>query len=130
MEQVGAEPNLIYSTLHTKAYNHTIGTQKSAQRLVPTQLHRLPSLPARLAAQFDHHRGRRSRHLASRSGQPGDGKAQWPFDAPFDLILNLAIGGDWAGQKGIDDAALPQRMAGRLRPDLAELAATRPAQTR
>ena len=36
MEQVGAEPNLIYSTLHTKAYNHTIRTQKSAQRLVPT----------------------------------------------------------------------------------------------
>ena len=68
MEQVGAEPNLIYSTLHTKAYNHTIRTQKSAQRLVADQLHRLPSLPARLAAQFDHHRGRRSRHLAQSSG--------------------------------------------------------------
>ena len=42
--------------------------------------------------------------------QPTDGKAEWPFDAPFDLILNLAIGGDWASQKGIDDAAMPQRM--------------------
>ncbi len=42
--------------------------------------------------------------------QPNDGQAEWPFDAPFDMILNLAIGGDWASQKGIDDAAFPQRM--------------------
>jgi hypothetical protein len=27
------------------------------------------------------------------------------------MILNLAIGGDWASQKGIDDAAFPQRMS-------------------
>ena len=52
--------------------------------------------------------------------QPGDGKAEWPFDAPFDMILNLAIGGDWAGQKGIDDAALPQRMDDRLRSGVAD----------
>ena len=42
--------------------------------------------------------------------KPSDGTAEWPFDAPFDLILNLAVGGDWASQKGIDDAAFPQRM--------------------
>ena len=26
------------------------------------------------------------------------------------MILNLAIGGNWAAAKGIDDAAMPQRM--------------------
>jgi hypothetical protein len=26
------------------------------------------------------------------------------------MILNLAIGGDWGGAKGIDNAAMPQRM--------------------
>jgi beta-glucanase (GH16 family) len=40
--------------------------------------------------------------------QPG-GKGAWPFTVPFRLILNLAMG-DWAGAKGVDDAALPQRM--------------------
>ena len=40
---------------------------------------------------------------------PG-GRGAWPFDRPFHLILNLAIGGNWAGSKGIDDAALPERM--------------------
>jgi hypothetical protein len=33
----------------------------------------------------------------------------WPFDGPQYLILNLAIGGGWGGQKGIDDAIFPAR---------------------
>lgn len=31
----------------------------------------------------------------------------WPFDQPFYLIANLAIGGSWGGMKGIDNSALP-----------------------
>jgi len=34
----------------------------------------------------------------------------WPFDVPFHLILNLAVGGTWGGAKGIDDEVFPQRM--------------------
>jgi licheninase len=26
------------------------------------------------------------------------------------MILNLAIGGDWGGEKGIDDRSMPQEM--------------------
>ena len=33
----------------------------------------------------------------------------WPFDKPQYLILNLAIGGAWGGQKGVDDAIFPAR---------------------
>ena len=44
-----------------------------------------------------------------RNDQPG-GRGAWPFDAPFHLILNLAMGGSWAAARGMDDAALPQRM--------------------
>jgi beta-glucanase (GH16 family) len=40
--------------------------------------------------------------------EPG-GDAVWPFDKPQYLILNLAIGGSWGGQKGIDDSAFPAR---------------------
>ena len=47
----------------------------------------------------------------------GNAKILWSLDDSAtdalgvnDLILNLAIGGDWAGAKGIDDAAMPQRM--------------------
>jgi beta-glucanase (GH16 family) len=33
----------------------------------------------------------------------------WEFDRKHYLLLNLAIGGEWGGQKGIDAAAFPQR---------------------
>jgi beta-glucanase (GH16 family) len=35
---------------------------------------------------------------------------EWPFDQPFYLKLNIAIGGDWGGINGIDDSAFPQKM--------------------
>jgi len=40
----------------------------------------------------------------------GSGREAWPFDRPFQLILNVAVGGDWGGAEGVDDAAFPQRM--------------------
>ncbi|MCH8615273.1 glycoside hydrolase family 16 protein [Sphingomonas sp. SM33] len=109
MEQVGAEPNLIYASLHTGLFNHVKKTQRSAQKLLPTscsEFHRyqLDWRPDSITIGVDD-RG----ILRVRNDQPG-GKGAWPFDTPFKMILNLAIGGDWAGAKGIDDAAMPQRM--------------------
>ncbi len=40
---------------------------------------------------------------------PYTGGDAWPFDKDQYLILNLAIGGAWGGQKGIDDAIFPQK---------------------
>jgi len=34
----------------------------------------------------------------------------WPFDSPMHLLLNIAVGGGWGGQKGVDDTIFPQRM--------------------
>ena len=33
--------------------------------------------------------------------------SQWPYDSPFFLIINLAIGGDWGGVQGIDNSIFP-----------------------
>ena len=35
----------------------------------------------------------------------GAGRDEWPFDRPFHLVINLAVGGDWGGQAGIDEPA-------------------------
>jgi beta-glucanase (GH16 family) len=109
MEQVGAEPNLIYSSLHTKLFNHTINTQRSAQKLVPTSctafhVYQLDWRPDSITIGVDGHG-----ILRVRNNVPG-GKGAWPFFAPYKMILNLAIGGDWAAAKGIDNEAMPQRM--------------------
>lgn len=109
MEQVGAEPNLDYASLHTKLFNHMNDTQRSAQKLVPTSctafhVYQLDWRPHSITIGVD---GRGI--LRVLDNRPG-GKGAWPFFTPFKMILNLAIGGDWAGAKGIDDAAMPQRM--------------------
>ena len=35
---------------------------------------------------------------------------RWPFDEQFHFILNIAVGGNWGGIKGIDDNAFPTKM--------------------
>ncbi len=40
-----------------------------------------------------------------------EGWEEWPFDKPFHLILNVAVGGAWGRAGGpIDDTVFPQRM--------------------
>lgn len=36
-----------------------------------------------------------------------DSPLEWPFDQPYYLILNLSLGGPWAGKNGVDDASAP-----------------------
>ena len=35
---------------------------------------------------------------------------RWPFDQKFHFILNIAVGGNWGGLKGINDTAFPAKM--------------------
>ena len=109
MEMVGWDPNVIHATLHTGAFNHNKGTQRGAQRTVPdacTAFHnyQLDWQPDTITIGID---GRAVMQV--RNDQPG-GAAAWPFTTPYDLILNLAVGGDWGGKMGVDDAVFPQRM--------------------
>jgi beta-glucanase (GH16 family) len=32
------------------------------------------------------------------------------FDQPFHLLLNVAVGGNWGGAKGIDESVFPATM--------------------
>lgn len=109
MEMVGWDPNVIHATLHSGAFNHARGTQRGAQVRVPTSctaFHRyqLDWRPDAITIGIDDRA-----HMRVANDQPG-GAAAWPFTRPYELILNVAVGGDWGGQKGIDAAAFPQRM--------------------
>jgi beta-glucanase (GH16 family) len=109
LEQVGSQPNVAHATLHTALFNHTRHNGRGAETPVPTAcsaFHRyqLAWTPQAITIGVDDRA-----YMRVRNDQPG-GRGAWPFDTPFYLILNLAMGGDWAAAKGIDDAALPQRM--------------------
>ncbi|WP_343525883.1 glycoside hydrolase family 16 protein [Sphingomonas sp.] len=110
MEMVGWDPNMIHATMHSALYNHVRKTQRGAQVPVAgacTAYHRyqLDWTPKAITIGVD---GRA--YMRVKNDQPG-GAGAWPFTRPYSLILNLAVGGDWGGAKGIDDKALPQRMA-------------------
>lgn len=114
MEHVGMDPRIIHANLHTGLFNHVKGTQRGASKPLPTacdQFHdyQLHWQPGSISIGFDG-----QAFFRVLDNQPGGGelgrRGAWPFDGPFHLILNLAMGGDWAGQKGIDNEALPQRM--------------------
>jgi len=34
----------------------------------------------------------------------------WPFDKPQYLLLNIAVGGSWGGNQGVDDSIFPATM--------------------
>ena len=109
VEMVGWDPNVVHATLHSGAYNHAKGTQRGAQRRVPTactafHTYQLDWRPDVITIGVD---GRG--YMRVRNDRPG-GHAAWPFTRPYELILNVAVGGDWGGQKGIDNSSFPQAM--------------------
>src|SRR5262245_39789250 len=107
MEHVGFDPGRIHATIHTKAYNHVQGTAKGNSTVVSApdaEFHVYSANWAQDRVEFFVD-GQRYFMFAREAG----GDAVWPFDKPQYLILNLAIGGSWGGQRGIDDDAFPAR---------------------
>ena len=106
MENVGFDPLLVHASIHTTAYNHTIGTQKTASTTVadPADFHVYAAdwYPDRIEISADG-----VVYFTFRN--EGTGTSTWPFDQPQYLLINLAIGGSWGGQRGIDDARFPHR---------------------
>lgn len=109
MEHVGYDMQRIHGTVHTKAYYWANWTQRKASiegRAVESQFHvySLEWTPEYITISYDG-----IPYFFYRNDQTG--WQSWPFDHPYHLILNLAIGGAWGRAGGpIDDAIFPVRM--------------------
>ena len=106
MEEVGYDPNVILSTVHCKAYNHSIGTQKSGTIKVPTAQTEFHVYAVEWTEDFIKGYVDGKCYFTFDNDKKGN-KNTWPFNAAFYLKLNLAWGGDWGGAQGIDESALP-----------------------
>ena len=109
MEFVGFDPHTIHANVHTEAYNHAIGTAQgdSIEAEAPWDEFHLYGIEwdeKRIDFFFD------DEVYFTYEKEADAGEAEWPFDQPFYLILNVAIGGAWGGQQGIDDDIFPERM--------------------
>lgn len=108
MEQVGFDPFNIHFSAHTKAFNWVLNTQKTSIVNIPSATsafhkYRLDWTPYALRGYYDD-------VLIFTFVNDGNGFQDWPFDKPFHLLLNLAIGGDWGGQQGVDNSIFPISM--------------------
>ena len=109
MEHVGYQPNVVHSTVHTKAFNHAIGTQRGASTTVPTATtafheYAVEWEPNEIRGYVD------DELYFTFENRDGYSWEQWPFDRDFHLLLNVAVGGDWGGSQGVDDSVFPQAM--------------------
>lgn len=110
MEHVGFDEGVVHGTIHCEAYNHSKGTQKGDQisvKNVTSDFHLYAT--EWTASQIDFFVDDQKFYSVQKSVL-GSTEAQWPFDQPFFLILNVAVGGAWGGQKGVDETIWPQRM--------------------
>lgn len=108
MEHVGFEPRVIHNSVHTKAFNWGRGTQRTASFTddsVCGQFHRYQLLWTPTVLLFGFNDQPKFLFEKKRSGD-----SRWPFDKDMHLLLNVAVGGDWGGRKGIDDNAMPARL--------------------
>lgn len=108
MENVGYLPDSVYSSVHTKLFNHVKGTQVTKGLLCNTlstdfHVYGLEWNSEKMDFYFDH------QLLLTFKNNHG-GPDAWPFDRRFHLILNLAVGGNWGGKKGVDPGIWPQQM--------------------
>lgn len=100
MEHVGYDMGNIVGTIHTEAYNHSIGTQKGktiAVENVDTEFHvyAIDWTEEEIIWYIDSVEYYREKN-------PTQTYKEWPFDKQFHLILNIAIGGNWGGAQGVD----------------------------
>lgn len=108
MEHVGYAQDSVHGTIHTKAYNHGIGTHKGQQIFVEKSseafhVYSLEWTATTLKWFID---GKEYFEIKNENKT----FKEWPFDKRFHVILNLAIGGTWGGKHGVDDSIFPQRM--------------------
>jgi len=102
VEHVGHDAGRIHGTVHTALCNHQQASQVGG--ILPLSVDQWHTYGIEWNAErIDFHcDGFRYFRICKDGGASKEG---WPFDTPFHLIMNLAVGGNWGGQQGIDRTA-------------------------
>jgi beta-glucanase (GH16 family)/glycerophosphoryl diester phosphodiesterase len=108
MEHVGFEKDSVFGTIHSEAYNHIKGTQKGKKIFVSNpynQFHdySIEWTPETIDFMLD---GQVYNHIVNEHKST----SEWPFEHPFYLIMNVAVGGNLGGKQGLDENVFPATM--------------------
>ena len=105
MEHIAHEPSTIYGTIHQISPDSKGHVSLGGKTDIPTatsefHIYGMEWTPKEIKFLVD---GQAYFDL------PYDGPTHWTFDRPMYLLINLALGGNWAGKFGIDDSMFPQQ---------------------
>jgi beta-glucanase (GH16 family) len=108
MEHIGRREDHIHFSLHTEKHNHIERTQDTfedyfegiSDRFAVYSMNWTPDHFEFFIDDVSYAKFDRRNHM-------DDPMSFWPFDQPYYLIINLAIGGYWGGH--VDDAIFPVR---------------------
>jgi beta-glucanase (GH16 family) len=108
MEHVGFNQGTVHASIHTKKFNHVAGTQKTATIQVADcsenfHVYSVEWDKDSVKAAVD------GNYYFSFANEK-TGYEAWPFDNKMHLLLNIAVGGNWGGQQGVDETIWPQKM--------------------
>jgi beta-glucanase (GH16 family) len=110
VERVGHDPENLHFTIHTEAFNEFARTKQGKiiqigekQSRASFHIYSMEWYPDKLVFLLDEQK-------VFQFDKQADDYRKWPFDKPFYLIMNLAVGGPWGGRQGIDEYALPQKL--------------------
>jgi beta-glucanase (GH16 family) len=103
LEYVGREPGEIFTSLHTEAsHGETINTKKTKFTAIEEGFHIYAANWNKDQIEFFVDGKSVYTFVPNNKTQE-----EWPFDQPFYLLLNLAVGGNFGGPE-VDDSIFPQ----------------------
>jgi beta-glucanase (GH16 family) len=103
LEHVGKEPNLVYTTVHTQeSHGNSINTQKTIFPTIQDGFHvyAIDWTEDKIDFFVDE-------KLVYTYGPELKNENSWPFNQPFYIIINLAIGGNFGGPE-VDETMFPE----------------------
>jgi len=108
MEYVGYEPDNVNATVHTSSgYGRTGDGSEMILKSCEEEFHNYGLIWTEKKLTFYIGSVENIIHIYSPAVKT---TKTWPFDKPAYLILNVSVGGDWGGKKGVDNSIFPQTM--------------------
>ncbi|MBS2100580.1 glycoside hydrolase family 16 protein [Carboxylicivirga linearis] len=112
MEYVSFDPNHVSCSIHTESNNHAagnpIGSGHVALETAEEEFHVYGLLWTERWLKF--YRDDVDNVFLTYNRPNEYNKQNWPFDDPFYILLNVAVGGNYGGVQGVDDNIFPATM--------------------
>jgi beta-glucanase (GH16 family) len=106
MEHVGYNPFHVHGTIHTESNNGMDGTQIGGHIEMNDVFSNFHNYTIEWNEQSIKWYVDDTQFFTYYNDNQNNSET-WPFNQDFHLLINLAIGGNWAGQQGIDDSIFP-----------------------